>query len=259
MHIQGLLADGNPAQIDALIQENVLDRVPRPEGLADEFALSHALAITFGDRPLLGERKAHSGAAGQAMSHAAFIGIAAAGMKKFSAPNADAGAMDEGLPFAFRLGMGGRGQILGDPEPSKRNWSWDDNVEGTSPTEAVLMLYAVSPAALERMTTIHRALLGNHGGAVQTQLDCAPAWQDSERVDFEHFGFRDGISQPAMRGVGRSTRGLPERDILEAGEFIIGYKNNSGYYPMSPTLPPEADVAGALPVTIDKNLSRFPD
>lgn len=267
MAIDGLLGKGKDAQntahiaaqIDALITEGVLSRVPRPDGQGDEFALAHALTITFGDRPLLGTRLAQGDAARAAMAHAAFIGISAAGMQKFQPANAAPGTIDEGMPYAFRMGMGGRGRILGDPAATERDWYWDDNVEGAAPTEAVLMLYAADPPSLERMVTIHRALLGNHGGSIITQLDCAPAFADKERIDYEHFGFRDGISQPAMRGVGTMARGIPERDIVEPGEFIIGYRNNSGFYPMSPTLPAEADIGGALPVVVDQNLSRFTD
>ncbi len=259
MEIDGLMPGGAPDQIAALLREQVLDQVPRAEGKSDQYALAQSMTITFGDRPLLGSRKAHPDDAGRAMSHAAFIGISAAGMAKFTAHNPYAETIDEGLSYAFRMGMGGRGEILGDPKAEDRKWYWDDDVRSGSPTEAVLMLYASDPASLERMVTIHWALLANHGGKVRTQLDCAPAWQDKERIDFEHFGFRDGISQPAMRGVGRSTRGLPERDVMEPGEFIIGYPNNTGYFPMSPTLPPEGDVAGALPVTGADDPSRFPD
>ena len=259
MQIEGLLGQSEQAQTNALIDEGVIDRVPRPDGHPPEYSLAHALTITFGDRPLLGIRKGMNDPAGLAMGHAAFLGISAAGMKKFTADGTAPDAVEEGMPFAFRMGMGGRGQILGDPAPADRNWYWDDNVESDNPAEAVLMLYASDPASLDRMTTIHRALLGNHGGSVQTQIDCAPAWDDTERVDFEHFGFRDGISQPVMRATGKSTKNVPERDIVEPGEFIIGYKNNSGYFPMSPKLPPEADVSCALPVTIGGNLSRFPD
>jgi Dyp-type peroxidase family len=259
MRIDGLLGDANAEQIQALIDERVLDEVPRPEGLTSEYALSHAMAITFGDRPLMGKRKVHQGEVAEAMSHAAFLGLSAKGLQKFTAAKSVEETVDEGLSYAYRMGMGGRGEILGDPVGDARKWRWDDDVKGKEPTEAALMLYADDKTALKRMVMIHQELLKNHGGKVQTQLDCAPAFPDKERIDFEHFGFRDGISQPAMRGIGRSTRGLPERDIVEPGEFIIGYKNNSGYYPMSPTLPPEADVAGALPVVIDDNLSTYPD
>lgn len=257
MQIDGLLPDGADEQIAALIADNILDRIPRPAGRPDEYALAQALTITYGDRPLLSRRKRDSDDASQMMAHAAFLGIAAAGLGKFEAPNAPGGTIQDGMPYSFRMGMGGRGQILGDPRPEDRQWRWDDNIEGDNPVEAVLMLYAATPDALERMNMIHRALLANHGGAVIHQIDCAPAWVDSERIDFEHFGFRDGISQPVMRGLGRTNRGVPERDLIEPGEFIIGYKNQSGYYPTSPKLPAEADIGGALPVTIEDNLSRY--
>lgn len=263
MQIDGLLGDADNANVDAqikaLIDEKVLTRVPRPSDQPDEFALSHAMAITFGDRPLLGKQLVKQDKAAEAMRHAAFVGFSAAGLAKFTTGSPEAESIAEGLSYAYRMGMGGRGEILGDAKPGQRDWYWDDDVQADGATEAALMLYAATPADLERMLMIHKALLGNHGGIVQTQIDCAPAWSDSERIDFEHFGFRDGISQPAMRGVGRSTRGLPERDIVEPGEFIIGYKNNSGYYPMSPKVSAEADVAGALPIEIDGNLSTYPD
>ncbi len=49
----------------------------------------------------------------------------------------------------------------------------------------------------------------------------------------EHFGFRDGISQPTIKGSGRE--GPPEHDI-NAGEFIMGYKNEYNVYPDTPVL-----------------------
>lgn len=46
----------------------------------------------------------------------------------------------------------------------------------------------------------------------------------------EHFGFRDGISQPGIRGVTEPSRpsvkpdqGLPGQDLLWPGEFVLGY------------------------------------
>jgi Dyp-type peroxidase family len=48
------------------------------------------------------------------------------------------------------------------------------------------------------------------------------------RVGHEHFGFKDGISQPAIQGyVAADPNGQP---LVEAGEFILGYPGheNSG-------------------------------
>ena len=49
----------------------------------------------------------------------------------------------------------------------------------------------------------------------------------------EHFGFRDGISQPIIKGTDRSG---PKEDYVNAGEFIMGYKNEYNVYPDTPVL-----------------------
>lgn len=66
------------------------------------------------------------------------------------------------------------------------------------------------------------------GLAVERREDTTP------RVDGrEHFGFRDGISQPVLRGD-------PERqhvawhDRIAAGEFLFGYANEYGKLPAAP-------------------------
>jgi Dyp-type peroxidase family len=47
----------------------------------------------------------------------------------------------------------------------------------------------------------------------------------------EHFGFRDGISQPVIKGSGRVG---PDNNMVSPGEFILGYENNYGVYPDTP-------------------------
>ena len=49
----------------------------------------------------------------------------------------------------------------------------------------------------------------------------------------EHFGFRDGIAQPFIKGSGFSGK---ESDNLNAGEFLMGYKSEYGVYPDTPFL-----------------------
>ncbi|GAC1370248.1 MAG: peroxidase [Ktedonobacteraceae bacterium] len=51
----------------------------------------------------------------------------------------------------------------------------------------------------------------------------------------EHFGFKDGISQPAIKGVdepddpvNNPNQGHPGQDMLEPGEFLLGYRRQSG-------------------------------
>jgi len=46
--------------------------------------------------------------------------------------------------------------------------------------------------------------------------------------DREHFGFKDGISQPAI--IGSGITGI-NNDNIKAGEFVLGYKNEYDIYP----------------------------
>lgn len=49
----------------------------------------------------------------------------------------------------------------------------------------------------------------------------------------EHFGFRDGVSQPIIEGSGRVG---DKDDVIKAGEFLFGYKNEFGVYPDTPLI-----------------------
>lgn len=60
----------------------------------------------------------------------------------------------------------------------------------------------------------------------------------------EHFGFRDGISQPIIQGSG--VKG-PEHDIVKAGEFIMGYENEYNVLPESPLIVKEQGDMNILP------------
>lgn len=259
-------------QLAALVKAGVLLPVPRPAGRAPEYALAEALTVAFGDRPLTGDdaldaalQPAPTGGAvardaWAAGRQAVFLGLSAAGMARFEAPNAAPGTLLEAFPYAYRMGMAARAKINGDHgNNAPANWRWGDDPAAPAVTEAVLLLYASTPDELAMSRQVHELLLANHGGAVLSVTDCAPAFAEPEKVEFEHFGYRDGIAQPVIKGTSRSLRGVPERDAIEPGEFILGYRNGPGFYPPSPLLPREADMAGALPPPLELDPSRFPD
>jgi Dyp-type peroxidase family len=50
----------------------------------------------------------------------------------------------------------------------------------------------------------------------------------------EHFGFRDGISQPVIKGSGEPSKGF--NNDINPGEFVLGYKNEYEVFPDSPLL-----------------------
>jgi Dyp-type peroxidase family len=62
---------------------------------------------------------------------------------------------------------------------------------------------------------------------------------------FEHFGYRDGISQPGVRGLTRRWRpatspdqGLPGQDLIWPGEFVFGYPGQDPSDAVKPGRPP---------------------
>lgn len=48
----------------------------------------------------------------------------------------------------------------------------------------------------------------------------------------EHFGFRDGISQPTLKGSGLEQNEHADRLAVAAGEFVLGYLDELGNRPM---------------------------
>jgi Dyp-type peroxidase family len=75
---------------------------------------------------------------------------------------------------------------------------------------------------------------------------------------YEHFGFRDGISQPILRGTQREAATDNKADVVEAGEVILGYRDSAGYFAPAVTLAAESDPSNDLETDTPDFLSRFP-
>jgi Dyp-type peroxidase family len=142
-----------------------------------------------------------------------------------------------------------RSRILGDAGKSRpATWLW-----GAQHNEAVhvlLMLYARDDGALERLLDDARRAW-QPGLSEVTILPTNPL---PDRFGIkEHFGFRDGISQPAIAAKGiwaPADRGgvlKPDRaeNTVAPGEFIFGYTNEYGQLPASPIV--RHDPTGILP------------
>jgi Dyp-type peroxidase family len=274
------------------MHRNAIIQNPEFHASDKDFQLSKSLCIAFGERQAIGEEKPDSivpalidaeilttgksdlgeepptWRANEAMNHrVAFLALSAAGFEKFHGVAGGLADLPESFPSAFKIGMSGRSRILGDHgDASPAHWRWSDSDAWSGPgsngpvAEATLMLYAVSAADLDTAVQTHKILLAAYGGAIVEQTVCAPAYaEDSKHKGREHFGYRDGISQPVIRGTERFAKGVPERDIVEPGEIILGYESNQGFLPPSPLVRAEVDLGGDLPVPSDRELSRFPD
>jgi Dyp-type peroxidase family len=141
------------------------------------------------------------------------------------------------IEFAAGMTTPHRQRILGDvAESAPEHWQWGG--PNTRPVDVLLLLYARNETRLAEYYASQAGGVTAGGLAEVARLDTAPL------DDFEHFGFRDAISQPIVEGLGRSG---PAANTVKAGEFILGYPNEYGLYTDRPLLPPTADPQGLLP------------
>jgi Dyp-type peroxidase family len=127
----------------------------------------------------------------------------------------------DSFAWEFQQGMAARANELGDTgQSSPENW---ERPLGTSDVHVVLV--AVSPNGQQL-----EAALDPARKAYQEMRGIEAIWrQDCHALptEAEPFGFRDGISHPAIEGSGIPGTN-PKEQPLKAGEFILGYRDEMG-------------------------------
>ena len=131
------------------------------------------------------------------------------------------------FPIEFREGMAARAKVLGDNgESSPEHW---EKPLGTKDVHVVVTALAPDmaqlAAALDRARPAYEQISGIE--AIWRQ-DCHVL--PGER---EAFGFKDGISHPAIEGSGIPGSN-PHEQPLKAGEFVLGYPDEMTDAPMVP-------------------------
>lgn len=167
------------------------------------------------------------------------------------------GSMLDTFPPAFLDGMASerRARILGDlGESAATNWPW---AQPEGEPHAVLIVYARDADLLARRSGTLRHELASRFG-----FDVLPAIRMKDRQgrpddDHEPFGFRDGVSQPLIRGARTAGAHIREIHEVEPGEFVLGYPDNRGDAPPTPTVAAVED-AGILPSLSTHLPDRFP-
>ena len=144
--------------------------------------------------------------------------------------------------------------ILGDHgDSAPENWVWGGPTKPA--VHVLLLLYARDQGALKALSTSHRTKFEAGGLAEIRRLD-THLLPDRK----EHFGFRDGISQPKIAGLQDKAEDETERAMLQtildqggsdgnivaAGEFILGYLNAYSKIPTSPKVKIAGDTGGYL-------------
>jgi Dyp-type peroxidase family len=182
-------------------------------------------------------RLANEITAGQAMPQDSALNIAFTytGLQKLGlAPEVIAMFSNE---FISGMTEAHRSRILGDVgESAPEHWRWGGPT--TKLIDLVLMLFATDNQKLSKMYDEYSHACTDNGLLEVRKLDTV------DLGDKEHFGFRDGISQPLIEGLSPTTSPM---HTIQAGEFILGYPNEYGLYTDRPVVAPAADPEKLLP------------
>jgi Dyp-type peroxidase family len=147
----------------------------------------------------------------------------------------------QGFSAEFIGGMVGshRSRLLGDVgDSAPSGWSWGGPNNPT--VHVALMLYATSAERLEQLRLEHKQRWSLDG---MVDIHTVHTAELSER---EHFGFADGISQPAIEGYHTPSS---ELHLVKAGEFILGYPNEYGLLADRP-LVNDGEESSVLPMDV---------
>ena len=127
----------------------------------------------------------------------------------------------DSMAWEFRQGMAARATALGDTGPSGPE-HWEPPL-GSAQVHVVLVALAPETALLD-------AAIGRARPAYEQLPGITAIWrQDCHALatDTEPFGYRDGISHPAVEGSGVPGSN-PLEQPLKAGEFVLGYPDELG-------------------------------
>src|ERR1700757_3945777 len=141
----------------------------------------------------------------------------------------------DSFPEAFRVGMRGRADIVGDVGPHAPE-HWEGGLGGPD-IHAMGLIRTESDQGREEAMRIIRSEMEATGGVevrfVQDTL--ALAHENGIGSEGEHFGYEDPISQPPIEGAPAPSYpgdGVLQEDgtwrPLKPGEFLLGYEDEAG-------------------------------
>jgi Dyp-type peroxidase family len=147
------------------------------------------------------------------------------------------------LEFVEDMSDPSRSQMLGD-DPETWLWGKPDHR-----IHVLLMLFASDQDSLNKLVDAERLA----GQGIVDEILHIPSQtfpcQTGSKLNREHFGFVDGLSQPDIEGYRPERYGADgPGNIVKPGEFILGYENEySGQLTASPHLhAPDRDPNGLL-------------
>jgi Dyp-type peroxidase family len=152
------------------------------------------------------------------------------------------------FPREFLEGMAteSRSRILGDSESSApSNWLWGGNA--MSMPHILVIIFAPDLETLESKIKRYTGQ-ADQGVTIVQRIDGIRT-NDGK----EHFGFADGMAQPLIDGAPGTSKSanvsaaVRARDVVPAGEFLLGYPDTYGTPSRGPTVASARDLGNALP------------
>lgn len=191
----------------------------------------------------------------------------------------------QSFPADFSMGMKARHKILGDDGASAPcNWDpiWRDNdvhcwvsINGGNESD-IETRYQKILGFVEDLSGGVKLLSGHRGADNSEHNDYQQAsalFDNDKPTQKEHFGYTDGISDPFFKGSemnpanvmggGKRTRNDPETiegwEALEAGEFILGHRDEAFEYPVNAAQPRLLSLNGTYMVyrKLHENVGAF--
>jgi Dyp-type peroxidase family len=146
------------------------------------------------------------------------------------------------FPKEFRDGMRSRSKEVGDVGDSHPD-RWPNGL-GTRTIHALMIVAADSVEDLDREILYFVRHAASHGVSLVFQQD---AMARPDAPGHEHFGFKDGISQPGIRGLTASSYPSgsdgdgSQQDEVGGGEFVLGYPRERAPDPDDDPLSPQPE------------------
>ncbi len=152
------------------------------------------------------------------------VAVSHQGLRALGVPTATL----ESFPVEFQQGMAARAPFLGDVgENGPEHW---EAPLGTPEVHLAIAALSTTKDLLDAaLARARMAIQDLHGVALIWKQDCYQLPNGRNP-----FGFADGMGQPTVEGSGILTNN-PLEPPLKAGEFILGYPDEAGSLPPTPS------------------------